>query len=404
MKFDWILAVVMAALALFGIILQTRLSGTVPPLGATVVGLVAGLATYFICAQGRLARWLGTDPRKTGSGPVKVGTGPKRMGTGPGKMGTNPGRMGTGPGLLTWAAWGLSLGMMGALLVFGHRYRGGLYLPGRINPSEIVKPLMVIFCAGFLGWGSVPMRKEGSRGSVPRWMEGIGGWMIFAIMVGCVCLSGVLAGDMGFVAQIVLTCMAVVWVKSIGWGLVASALVGGVLYLMVAHPVGHAVTRFAVWRDPFADVTGQGWQTLQGIAALMNGGWMGSGFGCGEVERVPIVASDFVYAAVGEDLGWVGCAVLLTLWWYVFMRGLWIAHRREQEGRRVEGLIALGVVASLSVQVFLNVAGVLNVLPMTGITLPFISLGGSSFVATAILCALLLSVSGSCRSVPTGKI
>ena len=91
----------------------------------------------------------------------------------------------------------------------------------------------------------------------------------------------------------------------------------------MAHPTGHLAVRFAVWRDPFADMTGAGWQTLQGLAALVSGGWWGKGMGLGEVHAVPIVSSDFVYAALAEEVGLVGCAILLIMWLMFFVFSLY---------------------------------------------------------------------------------
>ena len=170
-------------------------------------------------------------------------------------------------------------------------------------------------------------------------------------------------------------------------------LVGGMAFV-AAHPVGHLATRFAVWRDPFGDVTGAGWQVLQGLTAILSGGMTGTGFGMGEVQSVPIVASDFVYAAVAEELGLAGCLAVLALWAFVFVRGVMAAVRRSADSP-AEALLAAGIVASLAVQVVLNVAGVLNALPMTGITLPLISLGGSSQATTLMMCGVLVGVSGS---------
>ncbi len=342
MKTDWILLAALMLLTGLGVVVQTRLAGTVPngivlPLA---LGLGAGLVATVVCAGGRAGRMLRA----------------------------------WGP----WAAWGLALALMAALLVFGRRYRGGLYLPGRINPSELVKLCLVVFAAGRF------VEKKGVT-SVRDVLACCG-------LIGVVGALVALAGDFGLLAQLALTIAAVLFAASWLWGALAFGVIGLGFACVAAHPVGHLATRFAVWRDPLADTTGMGWQTLQSLAAVVSGGVRGLGFGMGDVNAVPIVSSDFVFAALAEELGLVGCTGVLALWGVVFVRGLMAAARRVSQGDMAEALLATGIVASLAVQVILNVAGVLNALPMTGIPLPLISHGGSSLAVTLALCGILCGV------------
>jgi len=239
----------------------------------------------------------------------------------------------------------------------------------------------VVFAAGWLSRGKgVPAVRE---------------ILVCGGLVGVIGAEVALAGDFGMLAQLVLTLSAMLFAASWWWGAAAFGVIGLGFAAVAAHPVGHLATRFAVWRDPLEDATGAGWQTLQGLSAVVSGGVTGSGFGMGEANAVPIVSSDFVYAALAEDLGLVGCALVLLAWCVIGMRGLISAERRAAEGERGEALLATGIVASLAVQVVLNVAGVLNVLPMTGITLPLISHGGSSLAVTLVFCGVLLGLAGS---------
>ncbi len=325
-----------------GVVVQTRLAGTVPSalLLPLALGLVAGLVAAGGCSAGRAGRVLRT----------------------------------WGP----WLAWLLACALMAALLVFGRRYRGGLYLPGRINPSELVKLCLVVFAAG---------RLVGKKGLVP-----LRGVLTCCGLIGVVGVLVALAGDFGLLAQLAITLAAMLFAASWIWGTLAFGVIGLGFACAAAHPVGHLATRFAVWRDPLADTTGAGWQTLQALAAVVSGGVRGLGFGMGEVNAVPIVSSDFVFAALAEELGLVGGAGVLALWGVVFVRGLMAAARRASQGEMAEALLATGIVASLAVQVILNVAGVLNALPMTGIPLPLISHGGSSLAVTLVLCGILCGV------------
>ena len=339
MRRDWWMCAAVLALAAFGVLVQVRLAGSVPELSGLaplLTGLLGGVAMAAACGGGRAERFL----------------------TGKGK----------------WVAFGVAAALMLALLVFGRRYRGGLYLPGRINPSELVKLCLAAFLAGWMG-------RPG------RTMKGLS-------LCGALFLLVAAAGDFGLLAQLAITLAALLWAASWFWGGAAFLALAGGIAFAAAYPSGHLATRFAVWRDPFGDVTGAGWQTLQGLAAVLSGGITGAGFGLGEVQAVPIVASDFVYAAVAEELGLAGCATVLALWAFVFARGICTAARRAADAP-AEALLATGIVASLAVQLVLNVAGVLNALPMTGITLPLISLGGSSQATVLLMCGVLAGVSGA---------
>ena len=340
----WLLAAV-CTLATLGFFLQIRIAEAVPGTGfflSYLLGAVCGIAAMFIFAGERADALL-------------------------------RGR---------WVALGVAVALMAALLVFGRRYRGGLYLPGRINPSELVKLCMVVFAAGTLSDGRVTMR---------RLLElGVG--------YGAVASTVALAGDFGLLAQLALTCAAVFFAASWFWGCAAFAAIAGGVALMFSRPTGHLATRLAVWRDPVADAAGAGGQTLQGLTAVVSGGWWGVGAKLGDVRAVPIVASDFVYTALAEEWGLVGCVVLFALYGVVFVRGLMAATRLSRAENAGGALLAAGLVASLAVQVLLNVGGVLNVVPMTGIPLPLLSLGGSSLVVTLVSLGILLGLSRTERT------
>ncbi len=378
MKRDWWMCAAVVVLAVFGFLLQVRLAGTVPALEGTMpllAGMVAGVVAAVACGGGRAGRFL----------------------EGKGK----------------WIAFVVAVALMLALLAFGRRYRGGLYLPGRINPSEIVKLCLVAFLAGWLGRRKFKVDKVSKAGKVGKVdkvgkdvkdlkdlkdLKDVKYLKVFKglALCGLLLLLVAGAGDFGLLAQLAITVAAMLWAESWAWGSISAIVLAGGMAFAAAYPYGHLATRFAVWRDPFGDVTGAGWQTLQGLTAILSGGMTGAGFGLGEVQSVPIVASDFVYAAVAEELGLVGCAIVLALWALVFARGLRTAARRAADAPS-EALLATGIVASLAVQLVLNVAGVLNALPMTGITLPLISLGGSSQATTLLMCGVLVGI--SCASV-----
>lgn len=352
----WLVAAV-AALALFGVVVQMRISGSV--CGGTAPWAMAAGASVFVvatwwCGGGRLGRFL------SGRG--------------------------------AWLAWAAAAGAMAALLVFGRRYRGGLYLPGLVNPSELVKLMAVFFAAGMLSGDANGRTAGGGFGGVARMSLGFGA--LFALAAA--------AGDFGLVAQLAFMCCGILFAASWTWGAASIAAVAAAVWTVMACPFGHFATRLEVWRDPFADPTGTGWQTLQAMTAVFTGCWRGVGFGMGGVEAVPIVETDFVYAAIAEDLGLVGCALAVGVWLFVLWRGL-VAARRRAEDSRVEALVAAGICVSLGVQIAMNVGGVLNALPMTGIPLPLISRGGTSLVATLAMCGVLAGVSSRKQTIEKTK-
>ncbi|MBR4317402.1 MAG: FtsW/RodA/SpoVE family cell cycle protein, partial [Kiritimatiellae bacterium] len=144
-------------------------------------------------------------------------------------------------------------------------------------------------------------------------------------------------------------------------------------------------TRFAIWQNPFADPLGKGYQILQSLSALNAGGLMGTGINQGMPGTVPIVTSDFVYAAIAEEWGLAGCALLLILY-TLWIRSLF--RTASLTDSPTLKLAASGIGAVLGVQILLNIGGVTKAVPMTGITLPFLSHGGFSLLAVFLLCGL----------------
>jgi len=148
--------------------------------------------------------------------------------------------------------------------------------------------------------------------------------------------------------------------------------------------------RLGAWTDPFEVATGTGWQLLQALVALYTGGPWGTGLGAGSPNAVPIVESDFVYAIVGEELGFVGCAMVMLLYVALVFSGFRVAARAKSA---YASCVATGLSACLGLQTLLNVGGCTKAIPLTGIPLPLLSHGGSSLVATLVMTGLLLAIS-----------
>jgi peptidoglycan glycosyltransferase len=162
---------------------------------------------------------------------------------------------------------------------------------------------------------------------------------------------------------------------------------GSVLALKV---IGHAKGRVRVWRNPWPVYNTGGYQSIQGWFAMAAGGIFGDGPGLGSPQRIPAVATDFIFAAIAEELGLLGSAAIVAAFLLMVGTGLRIAVRCD---RPFDKLLAAGLALVVGVQTFVIIGGVTRLIPLTGITLPFVSYGGSSLIANYILLALLLRIS-----------
>lgn len=156
----------------------------------------------------------------------------------------------------------------------------------------------------------------------------------------------------------------------------------------------HVERRVDAWLDPWDDPKGTGFQIIEAQFALADGGLIGTGLGEGEPDRIPFVESDFVFAAIGEELGLAGAAAVLMIDLSIVAAGLGIAVRSV---RTFETLLAVGLTTLFGLQAFIICAGIVRLVPLTGITLPFVSYGGSSLVANYVLVALLVRLSHEAR-------
>jgi cell division protein FtsW (lipid II flippase) len=153
---------------------------------------------------------------------------------------------------------------------------------------------------------------------------------------------------------------------------------------------GHVQRRVLAWLSPFEHYQDEGYQIAQGLFAMGTGSLTGSGPGLGRPDLIPNASTDFIFAAVGEELGFAGTVSVLALFALVVTVGLGIAFRSRDTFRK---LLAAGLTFVLAVQTFLIIGGIVRLVPLTGITLPFMSYGGSALVGNLILIALLLRIS-----------
>ncbi len=152
----------------------------------------------------------------------------------------------------------------------------------------------------------------------------------------------------------------------------------------------HVQQRIAIWLNPWSDVTDQGFQVVQATFALAWGGIAGTGPGLGNPDRIPLIETDFIFVAIGEELGLLGSVGVVVAYLLMVGTGLRIALRAEAPFNK---LLATGLTTILGIQSFIIIGGVTRLVPLTGITLPFVSYGGSSLIANYVLLALLIRIS-----------
>ena len=150
--------------------------------------------------------------------------------------------------------------------------------------------------------------------------------------------------------------------------------------------------------DPWQDPTGTGWQTIQSLYAIGSGGLFGVGLGESKQKYlyIPEAHNDFIFAIIAEELGFIGCAVVLGLFAALVVRGIVIAIRAKDT---FGSLVAIGITALIATQVILNIAVVTNTIPNTGISLPFLSYGGSSLLILLSGMGVLLNISRTAKKI-----
>jgi len=289
--------------------------------------------------------------------------------------------------LATWPwAWGvLSLLLIGALLLTGQRFRGAIYAAGLITPTELLKVSVILFLAGLIDRNRKVLAQW--RGPLPP-LRALLPLLIFWAM-----LAGLLLWqrDLGMfvILSIALVAMLTLATGQIGYVIYAMITAGGLGYLALRY-LAYGQRRILAWQDPLQDPTGFGWQILQGLSGMYAGGLWGTGLGRGDPENTPIAAADFVYAALGEEAGFSGCLLLAMAFLALFYRAFQITlQTRSSYG----ALLCGGLSTVLATQTLLNLGGVTKTVPLTGITLPFISHGGSSLLTSLIGAGLILAVS-----------
>jgi cell division protein FtsW (lipid II flippase) len=295
----------------------------------------------------------------------------------------------------TWAILGLVLLISPLLPIIGREINGARIWIGisRFNfePWEAVKILLVVFFAAYLEEFREVITHSRRVGPfpippVPYLLPILAMWVMAMVVV-------IFEKDLGAALLFLGIFLAMLYLATgeafytlIGLALLAA---GG---LAVYNLIGHVHVRVDTWLHPFAEDLrfGAGYQIVQGLFALGNGGLFGAGLGNGMPDRIPIVWSDFVFNAFAEETGFAGALILLALYLLFFYRGMLIALRAPTPFLQ---LLAAGLSFIVAFQTLVIVGGNARLIPLTGVTLPFVAYGGSSLVTNWMLVALLMRVS-----------
>ncbi len=262
--------------------------------------------------------------------------------------------------------------------------------PVNIQPMEIVKLLLVVFLAAYLDEYRELLAMAGRR--VGRMhLPPLPYLAPILVMIGAALLLFWLQKDLGPALLFSTVLLTMLYVASGRASYVVAGLVLLVLGGALANRVfEHVHTRVVIWLDPWSTRETLGYQLVQALYAFASGGVFGAGLDMGSPRYIPAVHTDFVIAAIGEELGLVGTLAVVSLFVLLLQRGFLIALN-SRSGFSV--LLAAGLTSVVALQALIILAGTLELIPLTGITLPFVSYGGSSVVANFVIVGLLLRIS-----------
>ena len=264
--------------------------------------------------------------------------------------------------------------------------------PITFQPGELAKIALALFFAAYLSENRREIRESTHHvGPLtvpePRYLLPITAAWGFAVVV------MVAEKDLGSALLFFTLFTVMMWIATERTFFLLLGLVLFAGAAVVAHRLFEVVrTRVDIWLDPWSVYEGRGYQPAQAMFSFANGGTVGTGLGMGSPNKIPAASTDYIFAAVGEELGMIGATAVLIAFLLIIGAGLRIAVRADRD---VEKLLATGLTTIIGMQAFIITGGVLRLIPLTGITLPFMSYGGSSLVANYVLLALLVRISDS---------
>ncbi len=271
---------------------------------------------------------------------------------------------------LTWVYAAVGVVMLAAVFVLGRTTFGAKLTLFGVQPSEFIKIVFVFFMASLL-WN------DHSFLQVVR----------ATVVAGLHVLILVMSRDLGSAVVFFITYLVMIYVVTRNPFYFAGGMAGGAVASVVAYFLfGHVRQRVTAWKRPFSVYEQEGYQIVQSMFAIGTGSWFGMGLFQGSPESIPVADEDFVFSAICEELGGVFAICLILICMSFF---LMIVNISLQIKNPFYKLIALGLGTEYAFQVFLHIGGATKFIPMTGITLPLVSYGGSSALTTIIMLAII---------------
>ena len=271
---------------------------------------------------------------------------------------------------LTWIYAGIGVVLLAAVFLLARTSYGAKLTLLGVQPSEAIKITFVFCMASFLS-------RDTSLKAVVQVSA------VAAFHVGILVLSR----DLGSAVIFFVAYLVMVYVSTRNVGYLGLGLVGGSGAAVVAyHLFGHVRQRVSAWKDPMAVYQNEGYQIVQSLFAIGTGGWFGMGLCQGSPESIPVVKNDFIFSAICEELGGIFAICLILVCMSFFLMIVNIALRIINPFYK---LIALGLGTEYAFQVFLTIGGATKFIPMTGVTLPLVSYGGSSLLSTILMLAII---------------
>lgn len=289
-----------------------------------------------------------------------------------------------------WITYVLAIGMLAVLLVIPPMVKGMdvkrwiVLGPVNFQPSEVAKFAIILLFSSLIAGNA-------------KQMKSFKFILFLVVLLGITCGLVVLEPHLSatvliFTIGIVLLIVGGLPKRYIIGG--AALGVGGGVLAVVTGIIGYGSDRIKYWRDPWADATGKGFQTIQSLLAIGSGGILGRGIGQSRQKYLwlPEPHNDFIFAIVCEELGLIGAVIIIILFCLLVWRGFTIAMRAQD---KFGSLLALGLTFQVGLQAMLNIWVVTNTIPNTGISLPFFSYGGTSLLILLAEMGIVLSVSRS---------
>ncbi|MGI6200128.1 MAG: FtsW/RodA/SpoVE family cell cycle protein [Christensenellales bacterium] len=282
---------------------------------------------------------------------------------------------------MLWLYLPAGLALLALTLIFGKEQYGSknwVYIGGvSFQPSELVKLLLVLALAA----GMKDRKKWGP-----------------IIAVGCFTAGAMVIllvqKDLGSMLLYFLTFICTFYVATSNWLLTLAGLGAGSLGAVASYYLfGHVRVRVAIWQNPWVDVEVSGYQMVQSLTAIASGGLLGLGLYMGSPKSIPAYRTDFIFAAICEEMGLLMGLMIILLFGLLIYRGIKITLRCQD---RFLSLLSFGSTAMLAWQSFIIIGGVVKMIPLTGITLPFISYGGNSMLANMGFIGILQAVAIRC--------